>query len=195
MFRVLFFLSAFMIASQAFSALEYNQGKRCTEYLGELSDENTRYNFTRTGPRGAYNVVEVPTSSSNGKYVTVYTENGYSEINTETGYCNAKAKDPNKNRTQKLLAMFKTRDDLATENLAKVMDLHKNQPMSVGILSLMQSSYIDAMRRDCAADFPEIHDYLAKNKKLPKAVYIDPVPPGLPGMNPYPASPEGIPPR
>ena len=103
MLKILFFISIYLSIPNAFSAMEYQQGKRCTEFLGELSDETTRYNFTRTGPRGSYNVVEVPTYSESGKYVTVYTETGYSEINTQTGYCNSRVKDPKKNRKQKLL--------------------------------------------------------------------------------------------
>lgn len=162
----------------AHSALESAQGKRCTEYLSELSDENVRYNYTRTGPRGSYNVVEVPTYSENGKYVTVYTENGYSEINTETGYCNTKLNDSQRNRKTKLLEMFKQREDAATDLVKKLTTQKKAEPMAIAGLSVYQVA-IDSMKQDCAADFPFIYDYLERNNKLPKVKpqLVDPVPP------------------
>ncbi len=196
MLKILFFISIYLSIPNAFSAMEYQQGKRCTEFLGELSDETTRYNFTRTGPRGSYNVVEVPTYSESGKYVTVYTETGYSEINTQTGYCNSRVKDPKKNRKQKLLEMFKKRDEQVTSLSNKLMAASANLPMAYMALKTFGIAN-DQLRRDCAADFPEIHEYLEKNNKLPKAapVYVDPVAPMPGGMNPYNSETIGIPPR
>ncbi len=200
MLRIFFLIFISLLASNAFSALEYQQGKRCTEFLGELSDETVRYNFTRTGPRGSYNVVEVPTVSGNGRYVTVYTATGYSEINTETGYCKSSLKDPKKNRNQKLLEMFKKRESDEVTNLAKLRAAKMAEPMAIAEIDKLQTTLVDGMRGDCAADFPEIYAYLEKNNRLPKPVRtsVDPVPPvpaGMPGMNPYIPNEIGVPPR
>lgn len=193
---------AFCFSFDSLAALEFETSRRCVDALSELSDGTTQYKFIRTGPRGSYNVVEIPTFSSSGKYVTVYTEKGFVEMNSETGLCNAKKGAKAVNRNQKILDLFKKRlenfkvsENKGTEEALKGVNTLAGAYAAIAADSVKNPFMLkENLKRDCAADFPSIADYIEKNGGLMKVpIYVDPVPPCQgDDCSSSPASPEKI---
>jgi hypothetical protein len=180
----------------SFAALESGAGRNCVDALSEVSDGTTQYKFIRTGPRGSYNVVEIPTYAASGKYVTVYTEKGYVEMNSETGACNKKSGDKSVNSNQKILELFKKRLERYKADEGKVAEaaIKVGKPMAASFGVAASNLHQDTLKRNCSADFADIADYVEKNGGFKKNTpqYIDPVPCTGAGCPPSVPDPRGV---
>lgn len=171
MIKIIPSLFIFLSFNFAHSAMEYITSKSCIEELKLLSDDTTQYNFTRKGPRGSYDIIEIPAYAGSERYTTVYNSEGYTEINSESGSCNFHKKDAAKNSDVKMLELFKKR-------LSQVEKL-KLQSTNPFYGAVLFDFALDNFKRNCAADFNNIQEYLEKNNLLPATLkapaYVDPI--------------------
>lgn len=177
-------------ALKSLSAPVKESNGMCREYLGKADNEAFQYTFVRTGEAGSYNIVEVPTSANSDKYITVYTANGYAEVNSETGACNMKKTEKAANRDKKIVEMYKKIDDREKQvkrdyenKQKKILDSGNEQDIFAYSWLALVSNFLEddlkRIKRNCADNFPVLAEYMEKNGGIPSPTpnYVDPVPP------------------
>lgn len=136
----------------------------CIEELEKSMDGKATYKFVKTTTDSVnFDVVEIPLISADRKYITFYTEKGYTEMNTKTGACNSKSNDAakDKNATTKLMSVFLQRQKELLEIKASAEALGK--PIYPNF-KIKESPALKSLEENCAKMSNSIRLYLAGQK-------------------------------